>query len=208
MFELKIYHARVSNIYTLPKRIGAYVITHSYDNIHAEKYVGATKNIFTRMTDHCLNKNILYIDLYVTDNIVLAESLERILIDLINPLTNVRIPSLSDRDEELMKKLSLDNKLKNYISENVVKIGCRYLNYVINNKAEYKNYKKEYKNYKKGGKIKGTTVYLDQEAHSLIIEKQLEIFNETKKRIPIQKLVSDSIKKGIYLIDYVNIPEN
>jgi len=208
MFELKIYHARVSNIYTLPKRIGAYVITHSYDNIHAEKYVGATKNIFTRMTDHCLNKNILYIDLYVTDNIVLAESLERILIDLINPLTNVRIPSLSDRDEELMKKLSLDNKLKNYISENVVKIGCRYLNYVINNKAEYKNYKKEYKNYKKGGKIKGTTVYLDQEAHSLIIEKQLEIFKETNKRISIQKLVSDSIKKGIDLIDYVNIPEN
>lgn len=45
MTDVKIYHARVSNKWILPKCIGAYVITHTYDNIHAERYVGATTNL-------------------------------------------------------------------------------------------------------------------------------------------------------------------
>lgn len=200
MSVLKIYHARISNIYTLPKRIGAYVITHTYDNVHAEKYVGATKNIYGRMTTHYSHKNIIYIDIYVTDDISLAESLERILIDLINPLTNIQIPSLSNRDKEIMEELILDDKLKNYISENVVKVGYRYLNYIINDKAEYENYKREKSR-------KGTTVYLNQEAYNLIVNKQTKIFNETNKRISIQDLVSQCVKKDSKLneIDLENL---
>lgn len=48
---------------------------------------------------------------------------------------------------------------------------------------------------------KGTTVYLDQEAYTLIVNKQTEIFNKTNKRMSIQVLVSESVKKGINLIN-------
>lgn len=48
---------------------------------------------------------------------------------------------------------------------------------------------------------KGTTVYLDQEAYTLIVNKQTEIFNKTNKRMSIQVLVSESVKKGIDLVD-------
>lgn len=47
---------------------------------------------------------------------------------------------------------------------------------------------------------KGTTVVLEQDAYSMILEKQMEIFNKTKKRISIQELVSSSVKKGVNLI--------
>lgn len=47
---------------------------------------------------------------------------------------------------------------------------------------------------------KGTTVFLEQKTYSMILEKQLEIFKETNKRISIQELVSDSIRSGINLI--------
>lgn len=46
-------------------------------------------------------------------------------------------------------------------------------------------------------KEKGTTVLLESDSYSLILNKQTEIFNETKKRISIQKLVSEAVKKGI-----------
>lgn len=44
---------------------------------------------------------------------------------------------------------------------------------------------------------RGTTVFLEQRTYSMILEKQLEIFKETNKRVSIQELVSDSIKSGI-----------
>lgn len=49
---------------------------------------------------------------------------------------------------------------------------------------------------KKGTK---TTVLLDEEAYSLIVNKQAETFNKTKKRISIQDLVSQSVKNGLKL---------
>jgi len=48
---------------------------------------------------------------------------------------------------------------------------------------------------------KGTTVYLDQEAYTIIINKQTEIFNKTNKRMSIQDLVSNFVKKGAKLND-------
>ncbi len=136
MSEFKIYYERISDLYTLPKRIGAYVITHTTNNTHAEKYIGSTKNLYNRIHNH--NKNIIYIDIYVTDDIDLAESLERVLIELTNPATNIQIPSLSYNDNELMKELLEVTNIKNHTLENTVRIGYRYLKYF--NKKEKYNY--------------------------------------------------------------------
>ena len=153
MSELKICHKHISNdlcnqpilndVYvineqSIPKRIGVYVITHTHDNIHAERYVGVTKNLYRRICHHS-NKEIIYIDLYITDDIDLAESLERILMELIKPATNRRFTPLSDKDKEIMKELLCDDILRNYISDNKIKIGCRYLKYIVNGE-DYNNW--------------------------------------------------------------------
>lgn len=135
MTEIEIYYTRISDLYvkSLPKRIGAYVITHTPDNIHAEKYVGSTKNLYNRMYEH-FNKEIICIDLYITDDIDLAESLERILMELIRPATNSVISPLSDKDNEIMKELLEDTNIKEQLSNNIIKIGYRYLKYINHNK--------------------------------------------------------------------------
>lgn len=142
MSSIKIYHARVSNIYTLPERIGAYILTHTHNNVNVSKYVGSTINLHRRMYGHRIYglwEKVIYVDLYVTDSISLARSLEKILINLIRPVTNAKIASLSDKDKELMYKLFDENIIKDkYLSENVIKIGCRYLKF---NKRRYIDYR-------------------------------------------------------------------
>jgi len=123
-------------IVSVPKRIGAYVITHTPDNIRAERYAGSTNNLYKRMNDldHC-NKNILYICMYITDDIILAQRLERIFMELVKPATNKILSPLSNDDRELMKELHEDIKFKEILSDNGIKIGCRYLKYVKNKRT-------------------------------------------------------------------------
>ncbi len=128
MKTFEIYHERITDLCTqsIPKRIGAYVIVHTKDNIHAEKYVGSTTNLCNRRHGH-YNKGIIYIDLYMTDYIEFAQSLERVLMKLIEPTTNKIIPSLYDEDNELMNEVLENDKLKELILDNTIKIRCRYL---------------------------------------------------------------------------------
>lgn len=134
MSDIKIQHSRIySNIYEymIPKKIGAYVITHTFDNVNVKKYAGSTKNLHYRMHSQDHNtKKVIYVDLYMTNDIDLAESVERILINLIKPASNKLLPSLSDKDKEIMKELLEDNLIKEHLSEKIMKIGCRYLKYI------------------------------------------------------------------------------
>jgi len=134
MSEINILYSHITDVYnsSIPKRIGVYVITHTKDNIHAEKYVGSTKNLYNRMHGH-YNKKIIHIDLYITDDIEMAQSLVRILMELIEPATNINIPSLSDKDIEIMKELLEDTNIKECILNNITKIGYRYLRYITKN---------------------------------------------------------------------------
>jgi len=134
MSDINILYSHISDLcnQSIPKRIGAYVITHTFDNIYAEKYVGSTKNLYNRIHGHC-NKEMIYIDIFITDDILVAQSLERILMELIEPATNSIIYPLSDRDIELMNEL-LDTNIKEHTSNNIVKIGYRYLKYIDHNK--------------------------------------------------------------------------
>ena len=191
MSEFKIHHERVYDEHLTPERTGAYVITHSHDKMHVEKYVGATKNIRKRMFWHSGNKNIIYVDVYLTNNLDIAQRLERILMKLIEPATNLVHLSLSDKDTEIMNELLKDDVIKECILENTIKVGCRYLSYVIADKLLHENHKH---------KPRPTTVLLDTEAYSLIYRKRYEIFKMKGNSIPIQKLVSESVKKGIDLI--------
>ena len=138
MSEIEIYHVRILDLCTqsIPKRIGTYVVTHTPDNIHAEKYVGSTKNLYNRIYSHC-DKEMIYIDLYITDDIDIAESLERILIELIIPATNIIIPSLSDNDNEVMSELLMNTNIKEHILNNVVKVGYRFLKYIDKNDKKF-----------------------------------------------------------------------
>ncbi len=137
MSEINILYLHITDLHnsSIPKRIGAYVITHTFDNIHAEKYVGSTKNLFKRTHEHC-NKEIIHVDLYITDDIYLAECLERVLMELVNPATNKRMPSLSDNDKELMNELLEDTNIKEHLLNNIIKIGCRYLKYVTKDEKQ------------------------------------------------------------------------
>ena len=140
MFDLKINYTRIDlNEYStnlIPERVGVYVITHTPDNINAEKYVGSTTNLHKRMGGHC-NKNIIYVDLYVTDDINIAQSLERIFIELIKPATNVISLNLSETDREILYELDKDNNIREHIHNNIVKIGYRYLKYISHDEKVY-----------------------------------------------------------------------
>jgi len=138
--ESKIYHERITELYVLYNSDSfimsnilstlpcAYVITYTNDNVHAEKYVGSTKNLYIRIMRHINNykkfKRILCIDLYITDNIESSRCLERILIRIIKPSANIFIPYLYVDDREIMKELYYKIMDLDY---NIIKIGCRYL---------------------------------------------------------------------------------
>jgi len=180
MPDTKIHHARISNIYTLPERICAYVITHTPDNVHVEKYVGASNNLRNRMYTHY--KNIIHIDLYVVDNIHIAESLERILIELIKPATNKIIPLVYEWDKDLMKELLENDKMKSYIfSNNTYKIGYRYLKYIICDKIEHNRYK---------------SIHLEDNIHLKISKIQIEL-EEIGIKKTLYQILDISIHHGI-----------
>lgn len=164
---MELYYERISNMCTrsLPKVTCAYVISHMIDESHIEKYVGSTKNIYNRMHGHC-NKNIIYIDLYITNDIEFAESLERVLIKLIFPSTNKLTYSLSDGEVELMNKLLDNDELKKCILDDTVKIKEKYLKCVIGIE-KIKHEKIEYK-----------TLSIDKKMYALVIEKQQELIKK------------------------------
>ena len=138
MSPIKIYYARMEKIKSLPDRIGTYIITHTYDNIHAKKYVGATANLHNRICGHN-DKNIIHVEIYVTDSIHLARLLEKILIYLIRPVTNSTITSLSYKNEKLMNKLLIEHKIKEYTLNNISKIGSRYLKVIKKKNDTFNN---------------------------------------------------------------------
>ena len=171
MYNLKLYHVRVSDrcANLIPERIGTYVMTHTYDNVHAKKYVGSTSNLCRRMYGHW-DRKIIYIDLYITDDIDLAHSLERILIELIRPATNIKISPLSNEDKEIMNELLKDVKIREYMLDNIVKIKCRYLKLIKENKRIIKTII---------GKRKFTkSLLVDDYIHLKIVEKQSELIKK------------------------------
>ena len=189
MSNLKIYYEHISNFctQTIPKRIGAYVITHTFDNIHAEKYVGSTKNLYNRICGH-YDKVTIYIDLYITDDIYLAECLERVLMELINPATNKRISSLSDNDKELMNELLEDTDIKEHLSNNIIKIGCRYLK-CVNRKiilGEHRTLSKKWK-----------ILRINDETHKTITNKIEELETQYGVHVTIESLVGSILMEGI-----------
>jgi len=161
---MELYYERISNMCTrsLPKVTCAYVISHMIDESHIEKYVGSTKNIYNIMHGHC-NKNIIYIDLYITNDIEFAESLERVLIKLIIPSTNKLTYSLSDGEVELMNKLLDNDELKKCILDDTVKIEEKYLKCVIGIE-KIKHEKIEYK-----------TLSVDKRIYNFVQEKRQEL---------------------------------
>lgn len=130
MLDTKIYHEHIlgDNKYFIPEKMGVYVITHIVDRIYAEKYIGSTINLHDRMYGHS-NKEIMYVDIYITDSEFIARSLERILIHLIKPDTNTIVQPLTNEDKELMKDSLIEDILRQH-SNNIIKIGYRYLKYI------------------------------------------------------------------------------
>lgn len=130
MNNLKICHlkADLSN-HIVSNSCGTYIITHIVDN-HVEKYVGSTKDIRNRFNlyDH-RNKNILYVDILITENLELMNSLERVLVHTLKPATNTVKYELTNKDKELMEEL-LENEIYERLNEKEFRIGYRYLKYV------------------------------------------------------------------------------
>lgn len=195
MSDIKIEHYRTSDMCTIPDSIGSYVITHTSDNIHAEKYVGSTKYLHSRICDHC-DKNILYVDIYVIDNIDNARSLERILMNLIKPSSNKRILYLLDKDNTLMKEILENGEIKDYIFENTIRIGCRHLRYIIDNETEYNKHVKSTEEFKS----LRTTLPVFPEELAAIKEKQLELINKRGKILTLTEVVSEVVRKGLPLL--------
>ena len=194
MSNLKIWHKRLSNAHILPKKIGSYVIIHTHDNILAKKYVGSTNNLLNRMSAHLCRDiigNIIYIDIYVTEDIKTARSLEKILMKLIRPVTNVNIPPLSDTDKEIMKELLEDDNLKKHIADDNIKIGCRYLKCIIGNKIEHKKYIPRREGIK--------PVLIEEEIHEILKQKSKEFKEKNNYELPLGIIIGKVCRK--YLKD-------
>ena len=184
-----INYIHISNIFkqSIPTRTGAYIITHTHDNIHVEKYVGSSKNLHQRMCNH--NKKIIMnIDLYVTDDINVARSLEIIIMKLIMPSTNIIINTLSDKDKELMKKILEDTKLKEQILNTNIKIGYRHLKLI----DAHNKYEIERKIINKAGAIP-----LSNELIELVKNRQLKMSNEKGKVVTLTEVSNEIVKKGL-----------
>jgi len=195
MPNFKIYYERISNCYIkkLPNRIGVYVVVHTTDNVHVEKYVGVTTNFYSRMYDH-FDKGIMYIDMFVTSDIELAKSLERIFIYLIKPATNKKIPHLSDDDKDIMKELLEDDKLKEYILDNEIKIGSRYLKVISKDIEEVERIKelkiKEKLKIKEERKEDWKIKELKRKEEELILKSQIIIERRTLTITSLNALIS------------------
>lgn len=111
--------------------------------------------------------------------------------ELINPATNMEISPLSDKDKELMKELLEDTKIKEYTSNNTVKIGCRYLKY--NNRTNIRKINKIAE--KKHGAIP-----ISAELLKLVKQKQLEISNEKSKIVTLTEVSNEIVRKGLELM--------
>lgn len=165
-----------SDIHTIPNKIGAYIITHKYNNIYAEKYVGSTKNLRIRMCGHC-DKKIISIDLFITNNIELAKRLERILINLIKPATNKHFPLLSNEDKELMKELLKDVQLKELINTKINYGNLKYIKY--DEKEIFPVIRKARKARKNGESVILTLTDFAQEKDFYIVKKEGNIITLT-----------------------------
>ena len=135
---LNIKHERLYDIHLINQKICAYIITHIHDNI-AKKYVGSTENLSNRIYYGHHDKKLIYIDIFETDNIHFARSLEKILMNLIKPASNKKYQSLSDKEIDLNNDLLKNVLIKEHILENTIKVGYRYLKY-INNNEKNNNY--------------------------------------------------------------------
>lgn len=135
MNDKRIYYSRCNldtlSKYMIPNRCGAYVITHITNN-HVEKYVGSTENLQRRKYGHH-NKNVIHIDLFVTDDIFLAQRVEEVLIYMLKPASNHKTYTITDDDKILMNELIeglTDEERYKVLREKEFKIGYRYLKYV------------------------------------------------------------------------------
>lgn len=168
----------------IPKTAGAYVITHTVDYIHAGRYIGSTKNLSNRITNHC-NRDILYIDLYITNDIILAKSLEMILIKLMKPASNKIILPLSKDDKELMNGLLKDTNIKDYMSNNIVKIGYRYLKYISISRKESID-----------RSVCSKTIHISDAVYSKLNEIKLEL-KKIGVELTLHQIIDISYKCGI-----------
>lgn len=186
--EPEISHERFFNKHDIPKSIGAYVITHNINNSHIERYVGSTNDIYHRINSHC-DKEILYIDVYVTNDILTALSLERILMNLIKPATNIRMIELLEMDDYLKNKLIKNDEIKEYINNDNIKIGRSYLKKVLKIKRS----------------SGGCAVPLYTEEFNLVKQKQAEIIGKIGKNITLTEVASDIIREGL---EFINLKES
>lgn len=188
MSEINIIHHYINDFpedYSrIPKRTGVYIITHSYDNIHSEKYVGLSKNLYNRMSGH-LDKNILCVDLYITDSEELSKRLECVLLNLIIPASNIIIPPLQDKDKYLMIEVLENIEFKNLILNNISKIGCRYLKYVSGCNKRLKHVPKM------------KTLKISDELHKIITDKIEEVRNRYGLSFTIESIVDFSLRNEI-----------
>ncbi|MDD3474300.1 MAG: GIY-YIG nuclease family protein [Candidatus Dojkabacteria bacterium] len=187
--NIKIYHSRLNlNEYILPERCGAYIITHTTDN-HVEKYVGSTENLKKRMIGH-YNKDIMYIDILITDDVQLAYSLEKILIHTLRPITNSKTYKLNDNDEEIADKLIKEGLIEQ-LDDKEFKIGYRYLKYIITKEKMHKETDST------------TTIILDDDVHILVDKKRIE-FKEKGIKATLKEITTEAIIKGLPLVDLKN----
>lgn len=129
--KFKYIHLNYPLLKNIPCWICTYIITHTPDNIHAEKYVGSTDNMRRRLAEHN-TKNIISVDLYTTYSTEMTQSLERLLIKLIKPASNIITYPLDFRDQSIGWELDREENhdLKLSMFNNTVKIGYRYLKYI------------------------------------------------------------------------------
>jgi len=129
MTDIKKIIIRARVRHNLPSKIGAYVITYiSQDKTHALKYIGSTEDLRHRLYNHT-DKNILYVDIYMTNTLDFAKRLEGVLINILSPIcyvTNLHIPLLDKGMLEELEENDTYNKLVKTGKEDV-KIGYRYL---------------------------------------------------------------------------------
>ncbi len=187
MTEAIIEYLHIPDVYNhlIPEEIGAYVITHTWDNVYAQKYIGSSNNLHRRIGEHW-NKNIIFADLYITDDLYMARSLERILTELIIPITNISVQSLYKEDKEIMNALLKNSNILQYTTNNVVKIGCRYLKCIIGCKREPRMCE---------NKIK--TLRIKDDVHELIISKIDELKEQYGLDVTIESIVDSILRNGV-----------
>lgn len=190
-----IYNENISDLEKIKEIDGncVYIITTMLN----ERYIGSTFNIYTRICQHQSSKLVIKepiknVSVYITENREDAYLLEDRMIYVLNPELNTVGKSKSYYDvvhdgfKFLSERIRIETKNISYLGSDVHKLMLQHDKSGITEERTAKD---------------SVNVHLENDVYKVVLQKQVDIFEKSNKKVTLQKIVAVSVLKGIDFIE-------